>query len=209
MNNGIEVPQASTQVSGLSGVISSTATTTSITSMNTTVGLTVGMTLLKVTGVGAFGGTATITSINSSTSITIVSTTANTIGSINFVAITVTSYISTVGTSANRITSVTGDILGGEGGAESKTLLVTNLPEHTHDLQSPNNTQFSALINPSTPVSGSQSGVNYNQSVPSFNSTGALLNNSGGISSATLGQPFDVLNPYLTINYIIFTGKFD
>lgn len=209
MNNGIEVPQASSQVSGLSGVISSTATTTSITSMNTTVGLSVGMTLLKVTGVGAFGGTATITSINSGTSITIVSSSANTVGSINFVAITVTSYISTVGLSANRITSVTGDIIGGEGGAESKTLVLNNLPEHTHDLQSPNNTQFSAMINPSTSVSGSQSGVNYNQSVPPFTSTGALLNNSGGVTSPTLGQPFDVLNPYLTINYIIFTGNFD
>jgi len=209
MNNGVEVPQASTQISGLSGVISSTATTTTITGVNTTVGLVVGMTLLKVSGVGAFGGTATITAINSGISITLTSTSSNTVGSINFSAISVTAYISTVSSSANRITSVSGDILGGEGGAESKTLTVANLPEHFHDLQSPNNTQFSAVINPSTSVSGSQSGVVYNQAVPPFTSTGAALVNSGGVNAASLGQSFDVLNPYLTINYIIFTGKFN
>jgi len=209
MNNGIEVPQASSQISGLSGVISSSATTTTITSMNTTAGLVVGMTLLKVSGVGAFGGTATIAAITPGVSITITTTSANTVGSISFAAISVTAYISTVGSSANRITSVTGDTLGGEGGAESKTLSLSNLPEHTHDLQSPNNTQFSAVINPSTSVSGSQSGVVYNQAVPPFTSTGAALVNSGGVSSASTGQSFDVLNPYLTINYIIFTGKFD
>jgi microcystin-dependent protein len=210
MNNGIEVPKASTQISGLSGVIVSTATTTTITAMNKTTGLLVGMTLLKVTGTGAFGGTTVIDSISIDESfITITSTTANTEGSINFVAITVESYESTVGSSANRITNVSGDILGGEGGTESKLLVLDNLPEHTHDLQSVNNTQFSAVINPSTSVAQSQSGVIYNQSVPPFTSTGALLNNSGGISSATLGQRFDVLNPYLTINYIIFTGNFD
>lgn len=209
MNNGIEVPQASSQISGLSGVISSSATTTTITSMNTTAGLVVGMTLLKVSGVGAFGGTATIAAITPGVSITITTTSANTVGSISFAAISVTAYISTVGSSANRITSVTGDTLGGEGGAESKTLALSNLPEHTHDLQSPNNTQFSVVINPSTSVSGSQNGVVYNQAVPPFTSTGAALVNSGGVSSASTGQSFDVLNPYLTINYIIFTGKFD
>lgn len=208
MNNGIEVPESSTQVSNLSGVISSTATTTTITGMNTTVGLVVGMTLQKVSGSGAFGGTAIINSINSSTQITITTSSANTVGSINFIAIAVSSYIATVGTSANRITSATGDSIGGEGGSESTTIAASNLPEHSHDLQSPNNTQFAAVINPSTTVSSGQSGVLYSQSVPPFSSTGALLTDTGGVNSVTLGQPFNVLNPYLTINYIIFTGRF-
>ena len=55
--------------------------------MTTTAGLVVGMTLEKVSGTGAFGGTsqiATITSINSSTSITITTGGTSTAGSIVF-----------------------------------------------------------------------------------------------------------------------------
>jgi len=208
MNNGIEVPQAATQISNLTGVISSTATTTFITGMNTTVGLIVGMRLFRVSGTGAFGGITTITAINSATQITITTSSANTVGSVNFNAVSVTAFVPTVGSSANRITSATGDTVGGEGGTEAKILDITNLPNHSHDLQSPNNTQFAAVINPSTAVSGGQSGVLYSQNVPPFTSTGALLTDSGGVVSASLNQPLNVMNPYLTINYIIFTGRF-
>jgi hypothetical protein len=38
------------------------------------------------------------------------------------------------------------------------------------------------------------------------NTTGAQqLPNSGGISG-TIGQQMDVMNPYITLNYIIYTG---
>jgi hypothetical protein len=36
------------------------------------------------------------------------------------------------------------------------------------------------------------------------------MKNSGGIDvpvNTTMKQPFDIMNPYLSINYIIFTGK--
>lgn len=210
MNNGIEVPQSTSQILGISGTITSTATTTIVTGLNTVTGLTIGMTLNKVSGTGAFGGTAVISSIDAVLSqIVIITSSANTVGSINFTATSVSSYITTVSSSANRITSATGDNIGGEGGSETKTINLSNLPEHTHDLQSPNNTQFNAVINPSTVVSGSQSGVLYGQNVPPFTSTGALLTNSGGVNSATLSESLNVLNPYLTINYIIFTGRFN
>ena len=41
-------------------------------------------------------------------------------------------------------------------------------------------------------------------------STGSGLRNSGAVipepSNTPVGQPFNAMNPYLTINYIIFTG---
>lgn len=209
MNNGLQIPLSTNQVSSLSGTISSTATTMTITGMNTTVGLVVGMRLYKVSGIGAFGGVAIINSINSvSSQIVVTTSSANIVGSVNFSAVEISSYAATPAFPANRITSATGDAIGGEGGSESSTLDITNLPDHKHDMQSPNNTQFAAVINPSTTVTGGQSGVLYGQNVPPFTSTGVLLTDSGGVSSTSLGQPMNVMNPYLTINYIIFTGRF-
>lgn len=209
MNNGIEVPSSIGTPISLSGIISSSATTTTITGLSTTSGLISGMTLQKISGTGAFGGLASIVSIDTlANQITIVSNSANTVGSLNFVAISLSSYISTVSSSANRITDVNGDSVGGSGGNEKTTIALTNLPEHTHDLQSVNNTQFGAMINNTTAVTGSQSGVLYNQPVPNFTSLGSILTNSGGVNSSALGEQLTVLNPYLAINYIIFTGRF-
>jgi hypothetical protein len=38
--------------------------------------------------------------------------------------------------------------------------------------------------------------------------TGALYAGSGGIDTqSTLGQPIDVMNPFLTLNYLIYAGE--
>jgi Tfp pilus assembly protein PilV len=66
------------------GVITAATTPTTITGLNSTAGLLVGATLIKNSGSGAFGGTTTITSIDSPTQITISSASANTAGPINF-----------------------------------------------------------------------------------------------------------------------------
>jgi hypothetical protein len=68
----------------LTGEILSTATETPVTGLSSTAGLVVGMKLTKTSGTGAFGGETTIKSIDSATRITIVSTTANTAGSVTF-----------------------------------------------------------------------------------------------------------------------------
>ena len=39
-----------------------------------------------------------------------------------------------------------------------------------------------------------------------LSTTGAGLPNSGSVISSIIGQPLNVMNPYLTINYIIYTG---
>jgi hypothetical protein len=68
----------------LTGDIFSTATETQITGLSSTSGLVVGMQLTKTSGTGAFGGETIIKSIDSQTRITILSTTANTVGSVTF-----------------------------------------------------------------------------------------------------------------------------
>jgi hypothetical protein len=78
---------SSVESANISGTIASTAPATTITGISSTLGLVVGMSLEKVSGTGAFGGTsqiATITAINSNTSISITSTGNNSTGSIVF-----------------------------------------------------------------------------------------------------------------------------
>jgi len=158
MNNNILVPSSTGTPISLSGTITATDTTTIINLTGPVPsGLQIGMIVQKTSGQGAFGGITTITDINENTNqITVVSTNANTIGGINFVASVFSNYIPTV-SEVNRITTANGDVLGGAGGNE-----------------------FSGAVDSST----------------------------GPISAVNSGNKLNVLNPFLTINYIIFTGIF-
>lgn len=115
------------------------------------------------------------------------------------------STISTIGSSANRVTDLEADSLGAGSGTESTTLLLSNLPDHEHDLKGSVGNQYYAFRNvPGTPTDTDATGGNG----PTGTATGQYLNTSGGIKTAgSLGQPVDIMNPFLTINYIIFTGK--
>jgi hypothetical protein len=105
------------------------------------------------------------------------------------------------GGSANRVTDVTADIVGTGSGSQTVTLSVNNLPDHKHNLSSTSAQYYAA---------GLPSGVSDTASVPGLglpnSSTGSGLPNSGGIISSTLGSAVTIMNPYTTINYIIFTG---
>lgn len=68
----------------LSGTISSSANTTTITGIGSTSGLVAGTPLTKVSGVGNFGSSPTILSVDSATQITITASTANVAGAIVF-----------------------------------------------------------------------------------------------------------------------------
>jgi hypothetical protein len=72
-------------VTGISGTITSSATVTTITGISSTSQLFTGMILTRTSGAG-FGGTATITSINSNTAISIITDSANTPGAVTFTA---------------------------------------------------------------------------------------------------------------------------
>lgn len=102
---------------------------------------------------------------------------------------------------ANRVVSPIADNIGEGSGAEEKSLTINNLPDHRHDLNSGNDQYFAAGLPTAQPDANAVAGYG-------LQSTGAGygLPNSGYVASATLGQPFNAMNPFLTINYIIFTG---
>ena len=106
--------------------------------------------------------------------------------------------------SADRVTSPVADGLGLGAGNETKTIAKENLPNHEHDLKADNGDQFFAGRN----IAGASTDPEViTTSGPDLsNANGAQqLPNSGGIDG-TIGQAMDVMNPYLTLNYIIYTG---
>lgn len=103
---------------------------------------------------------------------------------------------------ANRVTSPDADIVGNGNGQESMQLDVTNLPEHKHTLQSAAGRQYHAV---SSPTAAADGGTIAGYGLPTTGQ-GYGLPDSGGVDSATHGDGFSMMNPYLTINYIIFTG---
>ncbi len=110
------------------------------------------------------------------------------------------------GVSANRVTSNSADSLGGSGGTETKTISIQNLPEHEHDLRSPSGEQFFAVreINTGDTVpSGAQRST---FDVASQQNSQRLLT-SGGVLDGGNGDPLDVMNPFLSMKYIIYTGR--
>lgn len=109
------------------------------------------------------------------------------------------------GGSANRVTDVVADTLGSGTPAagqtrEFVTLETKNLPDHKHNL----NSGFAQYYAAGLPGAGADPGADLN--LGSASGTGSGLRNSGNVISSTIGQPFNIMNPYLTINYIIFTG---
>jgi microcystin-dependent protein len=111
----------------------------------------------------------------------------------------------TINPAADRVTSVTADTVGMSDGLESTTLSISNLPEHRHNLQGNAGGQYYAFRN----VPGSPDDTDAGPGLgATADNTGQYLNNSGPIDTAgSLGVPFTTMNPYLTINYIIFTGR--
>jgi microcystin-dependent protein len=122
-----------------------------------------------------------------------------------------TEQITTIEQSAGRITDESGSIdyinpnevrLGG--GSEDVQLTKDNLPDHDHDLKGSNGGIYGAYSAEITtdadvriPGPGGQA------------QTASLLRSSGGMINATnrYNQPFNIMNPYLALNYIIWTGK--
>jgi hypothetical protein len=105
------------------------------------------------------------------------------------------------GGTAGRVTDVTGYTLGGGGGTQGVTLTTSNLPDHKHNMASNAAQYYAAGI----PGAASDPNAITGLGLPS-SSTGSGLPNSGSVISGTLGQAINVMNPYETINYIIYTG---
>jgi microcystin-dependent protein len=105
------------------------------------------------------------------------------------------------GGSANRVTDVTADTLGSGSGNEQKVINISNLPDHQHTLATAQADYF-AIGRPG--LTDDTAGVS--PPGPQSSSSGLSIPNTGGILTSTVGQAMTIMNPYQTINYIIFTG---
>lgn len=104
------------------------------------------------------------------------------------------------GGSANRVTDIVADTLGSGSGQENITLETKNIPDHKHNLSTASAQYYAAGL----PGAGADPAAD--PGVGNASGLGSGLRNSGNVISPTTGQPFNSMNPYLTINYIIFTG---
>ena len=114
--------------------------------------------------------------------------------------------ISAGGGAANRVSDVTADIIGTGSGSQQVTLTTSNLPDHKHSLKSDSNTQYYAVGIPNAQTDPYSAGAAVALAAPSGTGQGQALSNSGNILSTQTGSSFNIMNPYETINYIIFTG---
>ena len=114
------------------------------------------------------------------------------------------SYVDAGGGTAGRVPDIKATILGGDAGQSSVGLSLSNIPDHEHNLTY-NGIQYSAVrvdtaINP--PAS---TGLG-----PTSPGSAQYLNTSGPVKKPdptfTLGDPIPLMNPYLTVNYIIRSG---
>ena len=103
---------------------------------------------------------------------------------------------------AGRVPSAT--TLGVSGGNIQKTLTSSNLPDHLHDMKDSSNNQYGAISVATTSLIPTEVVA---KTVHLTSTTAQLLTNSGGIQGYTSQTALDVMNPYQTINYIIFTGR--
>lgn len=129
------------------------------------------------------------------------------------------------GTAANRVTSTAADAVGNSGGNETADIEKSNLPAHEHDLRSsdPVARQYYAIrdipldTNTDSPeavslnidtvgaASSSVSGIPTSGSITGGGQTG--LDDYRTVAGEELGAPLDIMNPYTTVNYIIWTGN--
>ena len=102
--------------------------------------------------------------------------------------------------------------LGQIAGTENTTLLVTNMPAHTHQATATSTLYGESVAgDDNTPggnllANSSPAGTNiYTQSVPNPNQSLASDSISTTVTIGTAGgsQPFSILSPYLAMNYII------
>ena len=112
-------------------------------------------------------------------------------------------FVDAGGGTAGRVPDTKAQVVGGDAGQSSVTLALTNLPEHSHNLSS-SRQEYSAIAVTTTIDPAATSGLG-----PTAPGQAQYLKDSGGIkkpAGTSLGTPIGIMNPYLTINYIIRSG---
>jgi microcystin-dependent protein len=125
----------------------------------------------------------------------------------------VSTLITTIDDTAGRVTdpSATINYSANEvrtgSGKESRTLTTGNLPDHEHDLKGSNGGRYGAFSDVETTDADAIKVKGLGGTIDA----GRLLRTSGGILTNPEGgpfsQPFNIMNPFLALNYIIWTGK--
>lgn len=101
--------------------------------------------------------------------------------------------------------------LGASDGSDDVTIGVDNLPEHQHDMKDPAGRQFFA-VREAVGSGDKPLGVSDSKFVDGADDLSERLSNTGGVDIdsagvSSTGNALDIINPYQTINYIIYTGR--
>jgi microcystin-dependent protein len=119
------------------------------------------------------------------------------------IPISVGGFVDAGGGTAGRVPDTKAQILGESAGASSTNLTLSNLPEHSHTLQSARQ-EYSAVAVTTTIDPDATTGLG-----PTAPGQAQYLKDSGGVkkpAGTSLGTAIGLMNPYLTINYIIRSG---
>lgn len=109
------------------------------------------------------------------------------------------------GPPANRVTSGAANQIGNSLGSENITVDVENLPEHEHDLSAPSGAQYYGIrVGAGTPLDSEAISLPVE---PAGGGTQGFPSSGSIKTTSAVGQAIDVMNPYLAVNYIIYTGR--
>jgi len=109
------------------------------------------------------------------------------------------------GVSADVVEADYADGVGQIGGSETRNIEVANLPEHKHNMRGDSGDQYFGIRDISGTPSDSEAIV-YDS--PTGLGNGQALPNSGGvINEGALGDALNIMNPTLSLTYIIYTGR--
>lgn len=106
---------------------------------------------------------------------------------------------------AGVTTNSAADSIGNVEGSEFKNIDTENLPEHEHDMEGESGTQYYG-IRVGSGAAIDESAINL-PIESSLGGTQGFPSSGGVLTEGSLGAPLDVMNPYLTVNYIIYTGN--
>lgn len=113
-------------------------------------------------------------------------------------------YVDAGGGNVDRVSGTAADNIGSGGGQSANNLTVSNLPDHEHNMKGSTGQQYFATRVDSAIPSDTGS---FSEKGPTTVGQSQYIPSSGGIKTAgSLGQEFSVMNPFLTLNYIIRSG---
>jgi microcystin-dependent protein len=113
-------------------------------------------------------------------------------------------YVEGGGGAVGRVSGTEPQNIGQSSGASTQTLLVRNLPDHEHDMVGSTGGQYAAVkLDTALPTDFGA----FLDAGPTAAGKFNYLPNSGGIKTTSpLSDAFSLMNPFLTINYIIRSG---